>query len=264
MKFARFITDCADPNATLRLGLRGQILFGTPPQIAHVRTEIEAAGLLIDALDVASGNEGVIFVNVAPRNGDVQRKHHNGVPFGYFLVGRTLVVSTIGPETLSLGARLGIIKTVHIFDIPTVVTWAVASSLLSQSEADDLIVTQFRSLRFAPLVGKWLSETRDVPSEPVSIDTIVNSSCKCRVWFVDCFGNCKTTQFVCGHEVPERLAGNFKFYPRLKDVPDDGQPAWIIGSSGYDNNRFLELVVQGRSAAEVLQLRPGSLIPDAG
>lgn len=55
--------------------------------------------------------------------------------------------------------------------------------------------------------------------------------------------------------------GSFKFYERLKDVPD-GKTAIYIGSSGIGNKRFLEIATQNRkgSAAKTLNLRVGKEI----
>lgn len=264
--FTRFITDCADPNASLRLGLQGEVLFGVTPQVVPVGSEIEAAGLLVDALDVCSGIPGIIFVNIAPRNGDAA-KWENGVPFGHFSVGLTHVITTIGAKTLSLVAKLGLVKTVNVLDIPTVSEWAVARFLINGNEAKELRTTQFRSLRFAPTVGNWITRRNDVPSTETPIDDLVPHSLsrEHRVWFEDCFGNLKTTRVARG--LPARIGledriGEVRFRERLKDVPDDGEPTWIVGSSGYGDCRFLELVVQGASAADALKLKAGDKIPN--
>ena len=81
------------------------------------------------------------------------------------------------------------------------------------------------------------------------------------VGFTDVFGNIKTTiiykeQYTTGtffkkFKVGDVLLTEIKFYPRLKDVPN-GELAVIVGSSGFGNSRFLEIVVQGQSASEKL------------
>jgi len=264
--FTRFITDCADSNASLRLGLRSEVLFGVTTQVISVGSEIEAAGQLVDALDICAGIPGIIFVNIAPRNGDA-RKWGNGVPFGHFSVGLTRVVTTIGEKTLSLVAKLGLVKTVNVLDIPTVCEWALTKSLIGMDEAKDLRTTQFRSLKFAPAVGNWISNRNDVPSTetPISDFVLPALSAEHRVWLQDCFGNLKTSRVARGLpskiELENPRAGKLRFRERLSDVPDDGQPTWIVGSSGYGNRRFLELVVQGGSAADVLKLKTGDKIP---
>ncbi len=264
--FIGFITDCADADAALRLRLQGNVLFGGTPFLSQARCEIEAAGLLIDALDVTAGSKGIIFVNVAPRNGEAKKKWDNGVPFGYFRVRKTLVVTTIGPETLSLVAKLGLATRVNVMDISRVMSWGVEQNLISKIEADEVRRTQFRSLFFAPRSGKWIwaSDRSTIPASDESIDALVAGvQGKHFVWFVDCFGNVKTTLLSSEFE-SLRSSGKhrrgilrYKALPRLSDVPDDGKPAWVVGSSGYGTNRFMELVVQGGSAAKKLRLKVG-------
>jgi len=55
------------------------------------------------------------------------------------------------------------------------------------------------------------------------------------------------------------LLGGLNFYPRLKDVPDN-EVALITGSSGLWEKRFLEIVVQGGSAANILKIKSGQAI----
>jgi len=57
--------------------------------------------------------------------------------------------------------------------------------------------------------------------------------------------------------LPESPFLDIPFYPWLKDVPAE-TTAWIMGSSGFDTARFLELVVKSGSAAERLGLASGS------
>jgi hypothetical protein len=59
--------------------------------------------MLVDMLDASTEEkEGVILVNVAPRE-KTKNRWENGTPFGFFYVGDTLVcASSIGGETLRL------------------------------------------------------------------------------------------------------------------------------------------------------------------
>ena len=84
------------------------------------------------------------------------------------------------------------------------------------------------------------------------------------IWWVDNFGNCKTTLLADELPLKETAAisekiGALQRFPRLKDVPDD-TAALIEGSSGIGPKRFLEIVVQGGSAAGRFNLRSGSLL----
>jgi len=54
----------------------------------------------------------------------------------------------------------------------------------------------------------------------------------------------------------ETIFGPLLCYAHLSDVPENGQPALIVGSSGIEDKRFLEIVVPGGSAAKKLSLSP--------
>ncbi len=87
------------------------------------------------------------------------------------------------------------------------------------------------------LIGKKLdiSEIHDVPLA---------------VWWIDNFGNCKTTLTQSEIEHRSDISKKFKntsYYERLKDVPNKS-PALISGSSGLGDKQFLEIIVQGGSA----------------
>lgn len=82
------------------------------------------------------------------------------------------------------------------------------------------------------------------------------------IWWVDAWGNCKTTmlpedvKFEVGSTISTNV-GELTCYERLKDVPAN-ETAIIIGSSGLGSKRFLEIVVQGNSAADKFNLKSGS------
>src|SRR5512141_546524 len=114
--FVTLINDCRDANAFGRQATKAGALLGRLVVTVGVRNDLEAAGNLVDALDAAEGREGVILVNVAPRNGDA-KKWPNGTPFGWFKCGGTLVVASIDGLTLSLAKKLGLFEAVHVFDI---------------------------------------------------------------------------------------------------------------------------------------------------
>ncbi len=117
------INDCCDENAKLRQisragsliknssvnprtkGLKGWLVkkilgfsensdfsnfannFGGGVNCFGAKSEIEAAGFLVDAIDAMEGREGIVLVNVAPRGGK-SKKWENGAPFGYFGAGK--------------------------------------------------------------------------------------------------------------------------------------------------------------------------------
>ncbi len=252
--FVTIINDCSDANALGRQMTRAAALFGYPVIPVPVKDELEAAGNLVDMLDAAGEEEGVFLVNVAPRHGKA-KKWPNGTPFGYFRLGKQIIVTTIDGYTLSLVKKLGIIDSINVCDIPTVLAHLVKQGIASQEQADHITHTQFRSLEFSPRLARWLFDQHAIPSTPYSLTNVSNVPES--VWFVDNFGNCKTTllpeevQFAPGKDVTTAF-GTFSCYNRLKDVPHDVL-ALIVGSSGYKEHRFLEIVLQGKSAFQALQ-----------
>ena len=78
--FVRIISDCRDDNARGRVETRIAALLGVTPGFTGVANDLEAAGNLVDMLAAGLGRDGIIMVNVAPRN----VKRENGSPFGVF------------------------------------------------------------------------------------------------------------------------------------------------------------------------------------
>lgn len=228
--YCTIINDCRDANAAGRQATKVASLLGCPTNFIGVKSDLEAAGNLVDALDAGEGKEGIVLVNVAPRSGR-GKKWQNGSPFGYFWYKRTLVVSTIDGFTLSLVKKLQIVEEINILDCP--------------------VDTQFRSYEFLPKAAESIFTGKGLPSTAISIDKIVGAPHA--VWWIDNFGNCKTTLLI------EEKKGGLPFISRLKDVPN-GESAIVVGSSGIGNKRFLEVVVQGGSAAEHFKLSSGSAI----
>lgn len=267
------ITDCADDNARTRQELRFQSLFGSMPSFLGVSSynSIEAAGNLVEQLDVlenfpllAGDTSNVLLVNVAPRSHDIKQRWENGTPFCAFRTGKTLVVSTYEGHCLALARDLGITASVELFDIPTVTKAAVAWGELTEEQAESINNTQFRSLAFLPLVAHWLTQGREVPSTTQPLDDL--PSAHGQVWHIDNFGNAKTTltkkdvDFQEG--APITLAGGVTAtcHRRLADVPR-GTTALTVGSSGYGEHRFLEIVIGSTGhAAEEYGLQVGTRV----
>lgn len=256
------INDCYDQNAKLRQISRVSSIFQNASANSFaVDSELEAAGFLVDALDSFEGREGVILVNVAPRHG-LAKKWKNGTPFGYFWHGKTLVVSSVDGEVLSLCKKLGVLEDLYVFDIEEVMNF-ISDSELCREEKNRIINTQFRSLNFLPRVADWIWRNYDLPKQKHNLENIKDIGSA--VWFVDNFGNIKTT--ILRSEVfarnCESLSFRLKkkklsmnFYERLKDLPDKSFGV-IEGSSGIGNRRFLEIVFQGGSAEKKLQVEIG-------
>lgn len=246
-----------------RQATRAMHLFGNVPTVTVGIgwSELEGAGNLIDMLDASDGESGVVMANVAPRHG-TWKKWPNGTPFGYFYYRKTLVVSTIADNMLSMVKKFGIAEKLFLTDVPTVIDEMIKRGKLEEFHRSTITNSQFRSYDYMPRLAKWIVDGEDVPSTEYDFGDIGDVSPA--VWWVDNFGNCKTT--ILPHEIDHKIgkkietkAGELTCYDRLKDVPD-GVMGLIVGSSGLREQRFLEIVVQGGSAAKELDLEVGSLI----
>jgi hypothetical protein len=259
--FACVINDCQDDNAAARQVARVSHLFKTTPAFVgvHAYKELEAAGNLIDILDAGEAGEGVVLVNVAPRHGGA-KKWPNGTPFGYFNVGGVLVVASLDGLTLSLVKKLQLTDAVWHIDIPETTALMLKEGLLTEKLREQIITTQFRSFDYLPRVARYLWDADEKIGEQMLIGTFDDAPAA--VWWVDNFGNCKTTLLerdLNGKDAIETQYGTFKLYRQLRDVPD-GEAALVVGSSGFGADRFLELVVQGDWASEKLGLAAGDLL----
>lgn len=253
------INDCRDANAAGRQIARTVALLNAPTSLVGVASDIEAAGNLIDALDSYGDAEAVVLVNVAPRNGKA-KKWKNGTPFGYFRYNNVLVVSTVDGCTLSLVKKLGIVNEVKVMDIPTVAPILAKANSITPLQEERLSVTQFRSFDFSPFVARYLLDYKDITHETLSLDEVPDAPQA--IWWIDNFGNIKTTllpEEVSESAQVETTIGSFKTYDHLKDVPNN-EAALIVGSSGLLDTRFVEIVVQGKHAAEVLNVTTGTVL----
>lgn len=294
--FITIINDSRDGNALGRSATRAMSLFGCAVAAIGVVDDLEAAGNLVDALDAGEGGEGVVLVNVAPRQGHGKKldkglvgfvplrgishsetdssdvaKRENGSPFGYFYYGKTLVVSSIDGVTLSLVKKLAITDRIMVLDIAATGKAMAGKGIISAEIAERMATTQFRSYEFLPRVAQWIMHGETVVSigppllarQSLGVGGDVPQLPKA-IWWIDSFGNAKTTLlpdeilFAEGKNV-ETLFGSLPYHASLKDVPD-GDAALIIGSSGIGDKRLLEIIVQGGSAAERFHLVSGSLV----
>ncbi len=261
--FVTIITDCRDDNARSRQETRYAHLF---PQM-HVSfigatSDIEAAGNVIDVLDASDDAPGVIAVNCAPRHGRA-KKWKNGSPFGYAWVGNKLIVGTVDGFCFSLLKTFGLIHEVFVTDIEH----TLKAGDYPPAQIDAAVHTQFRSLNYLPRLARIVWDKKDVHAEILPAADIADLPPL--VWWTDSFGNCKTsvTSTDCAFEAGLRKRVTFAdttslevlCVERLADVPD-GQAALIVGSSGLHDHRFVELVIQGGSAAEKFGIRKGDPI----
>lgn len=249
-------TDCKDANALTRLEARLAVLFsGSTIHGVGIDTDSEAAGCILDTIDALriTGKKAVVIGNLAPRT---DKHYKNGAPF---YVGHVDYVTLIATKTcFALLAKLGLITTIYETDVET-----VCRAFLSEAEALRIANSQFRSFEYVPRLARWAYDQEKIPSTQTTLEPVSEQ----KVWWVDNFGNCKTT--ITAEELATYTIHNsitlscndktleLPFYTRLADVPK-GTLACIIGSSGYQDTRFAEIVMQGQSAAKELGITSGT------
>lgn len=251
------INDCLDQNAKLRQITRtGSLFKNCSVNCFGVKSDLEAAGFLVDAVDAFGGREGIIMVNVAPRNWKAE-KRKNGSPFGFFWNKKTLVISSIDGLVLSLAQKLGAIKDFYILDIVKVLN-LIDDKELNKNTKRRIASSQFRSFDFLPRVAYWITKKKNIPFEKYDLSEIPNSPNT--IWFVDNFGNIKTT--LLKEDIDLDAKNNaalkitkkpirLKFYNTLSDLPDK-TTGLVIGSSGIGEKRFLEIISRGGNASKKL------------
>lgn len=257
------INDCQDQNAKLRQVTRaGSYFKNASVNCFGVCSELEASGFLVDAVDAFEGREGIILANVAPRSGNAHN-WANGTPFGYFWFKKTLVVTTIDGLILSLAKELGLIDKLYIFDIKEVMA-VIKKRELSEETKNRIISSQFRSYDFLPRVAYWIKKKVKLPKKEFDLKLI--PSVPRKIWFVDNFGNAKTTinSSAVGDKknVTIKINGNtisLNYYRCLRDIKD-GETGLVRGSSGVHENRFLEIMTQGKNTAHLLNIKVGDKV----
>lgn len=262
--YVTIINDCHDPLTMNRQVVRAATFFPathiSPVAVGNF-ADIEASGVIIDTIDAAMDEPGIIIVNVAPRHGKA-KKWENGTPFGHVKYQNTHIFSSIDGATLSLVHKYGLAKEIEAYDIPTVLDAMIKHGKLAEHLRAPITNTQFRSYEFLPRVAKWVMNGVELPHEIHQLSDFLKAPVA--VWYIDNFGNCKTTVWAeeIGHQAGKKIKtqwGEIMCYDRLKDVPN-GSPGIIVGSSGYREHRFIELVVQGISAAKQFNIKVGDKI----
>jgi hypothetical protein len=241
--FVSIINDCRDDNASGRQTSRISSLLECNVSFIGVDSDLGAGVQLIDILDATEGREGLILVNSAPRGGHTT-KWENGTPFAYFYHKKTLVISTVDGFALSAAKQLGLANEIFLLDTHTAAEAMLAAGFIADGHARRLPKSQFRSFDFTPHAGAFLLSGHTLPSTPYPLEEIPDLPAA--VWFIDNFGNCKTTLTREAINETAELAtrfGTLPFVEQLRNVPDS-LPAVTVGSSGFDDTRWLELVMQ--------------------
>ncbi len=261
-----FFTDCRDSNAISRVlaHLNAQLPFFNhylfPLQNFSWQ---EAAVNIVSLLEVwiTTGVKGNIVVgNIAPRQ---DKNWKNGSPFCFVWVEGNLIVAT--PACFSVLIKKGLVKEDNIHETDV---FEVCSKYLSKQKAEKVATTQFRSLWYVPLLLRWIVLGKKVPFKQLKsglFDFLKNIEWS--VFFVDNFSNLKFLETASDFERIKSVKSHFmvkdrsetypiKFRERLSDVPDDGFPYFILGSSDDQ----VELVIQGKEAGKILGLDIGGEI----
>ena len=259
------INDCFDQNAKLRqIARTGSLFKNCSVSCFGVKSDLEAAGFLVDAIDAFGGREGVIMVNVALRDKKA-KKWKNGTPFGFFWNKKTLVVSSMDGLTLSLAKKLGIIEDFHILDIDEVLD-SISDEELDKNTKQRITNSQFRSFDFLPRVASWIVEKRNIPFNKYDLSKVSNAPDA--IWFVDNFGNTKTTllkeeiNLDAENNTVIKIAGKpikLSFYNMLSNLPDKAMGI-TVGSSGIGEKRFLEIIFRSGNAGKELNIKSGLII----
>ena len=292
------VNDCAGDHDRTRLESRSDAIIGRTSGFIEASSDLEGGVGIITALHGLTGrgyakksrHDNVILANVAPREG-TGKHYENGTPFCYFFDRRTgaLVISTVDGYALSMAKKFKLTDHYYLIDTRKALAVLRASGMLEhtleEDQEDTTRDTQFRSFEFSPSVAAYLLRYgRIAGTEKKAISDIADTPFGA-VWHVDTFakyGNTKTTllpEDVFSPEIVKILRhdrdgtyrgkkvtslqtrfGILPVYRRLKDVPEDGTPAVIVGSSGLDDRRFLEIVIQGGNAGRTLELKIGSTI----
>ncbi len=261
----RVISDCRDGNARMRYEDRfNAILPGAHVKVRRVRNDLQAAGNLVDAIQARRWRHGVIVLNVAPRNEAQERPADwNGSPFGYVRVDSVDIFGTVEGDGFTLLQKvLGRRLELEVFEAAEVVKHLD----VDEDTRREMVESQFRSCEFVPDLMAVVLSGKPLPSRRGQQVSELTGSW---VWEVDCFGNLKTT--ILPEDVGFEAGKVFTFhdgrgrtfqvmaYRQLRQVPK-GQPGLVIGSSGYQKKRWLELVVNGGSARKWFRIKRGELI----
>lgn len=258
-----YITDCRDDNTQGRLKARVSTLFEGGNVIfmgVDFGKDAEAAINVVDVLDAYDGEPGVMLVNVAPRSGG-GKKWENGTPFGHLKYDNVDIFTTIDGHTMSLLQKVAGEKlSIDVYEIPEVVPHMDVDEVAREK----IINTQFRSFNYLPRLARDVMYGKDLPVSWTfdEIPDMPMMTC-----WIDTFGNIKTNilpeeiGFEVGKSVIIRVSENKQLllpcYDRLKDIPD-GVAAVTVGSSGYKDKRFIEIMLQGASAAYQLGIGSGA------
>ncbi len=265
------INDCLDDNTRGRQCFAlGSFLEKGVQAFVGVKTDLEATGNIVD-LAAASHSDAVILWNVAHRDGEA-KKFGNGTPFCWTeftkKTGEKIIgFGTVDGFALSLPKKFGIFKSINLLDTSEAAEAMGKAGFMTSDEIRRAYSSQHRSLDFAPFAAAFILAGGQLPSSIIPIAQIPD--CPDIIWWVDNFGNCKTSivplnpaDFSSNIENAMNVRGEYlASFRHLSQVPD-GWAAVDIGSSGIDGIECLEIVVQGGSAAKRFNLKVGQMLSE--
>lgn len=241
--FTTIINDCKDDNARSRQESRLNSLLDTATSFIGVDSDIEAGMHLLDVLDATEGRPGIVLLNVAPRGGHAS-KWENGTPFAFFWYHDTLVIGSVDGHTFSGAKKVGILPDLQLLDTHTGAEAMRDNGFITAETAAYIPRTQFRSFDFTPRIAAFLWQKHTVPTTTYAADEV--SDLPAAIWHIDSFGNAKTTllpEDVASDAPIQTRFGDLTYTAQLRDL-DDHTPGLVRGSSGLQDHRFLELMVQ--------------------
>ncbi len=254
--FATIINDCHDNNARGRQTTRLSSLLKTSVNFVSIESDLEASLEIIDIIDAAdNGSSGVILVNVAPRGGE--ERWENGSPFAFTIYKDILIIGTIDGFVFSGLKKIGLLEHLNLIDAEIATKEMLEYGFITSDQARRIPNSQFRSFDLLPRLASFIFSGNTISSDPYDVNNIPDLPPA--VWCIDNFGNCKTTLSVDDLSNINYLAtkyGKFNIIENLTNVPDNSD-AVVVGSSGFENKRWLEMVSQQKSFAEKYEVSIG-------
>jgi hypothetical protein len=248
------VSDCTDANARGRMKQRiKRLVPGADVDFYKVRHHLEAGGNMVDAMDAMAEPPGAVLCNMAPRHAD-----RNGSPIVF--------KNVLGFEFITTVYALPLFR--MFFDEAGCDLRMLNVGAFLESAGERPSRSQFRGLTVIPLLLAHMRGTakRVVDLDKVSVPfTYPAQEIDPAIWGIDEIGsqqyNAKLTvrrselRGVSEGDMVRLRIVNRKgkkkdvdatFRECLEDVPV-GEIGLITGSSGYGDERFLELVQSGGS-----------------
>jgi hypothetical protein len=271
-RLAICFTDCVDTgeergNAYARMATAIMRELGATTDFVPLGYPNGAAGAALTFVDVlaqcqpsselAPLGQTIILGNPAPR-AQTHGVWPNGRPVCWANIQGTYVITTFAPEFFALAHRLGLVSAVNLLDTEVVLAWAVAEGLVRPDQAKRMN-SQFRGASLIPWLARLIAlQQYDVPCQAHDLGLPQQPQGIVARIDTEDFGNCfldvlpRDVGFRPGRELLLADDQPVRCYARLADIPP-GELGITIGSSGWGDDHFLMVAVQGGRAAKRLQ-----------